>query len=382
MCFFVLQPLENFAVLWYNINVNNYAVNIFLLILHYNSKECIMKNAYATVQKTSKIIFLLGLILVGALFAVFGGFAAFGEKAEYAQTDATVMSTRNEYDEFQEMFQDYATVEYVVDGVTYTGEISCSDTTESGDIIVVQYNVADPNEVSLPGGEWVPYLFFGLGVVIVAIGVVLAVKTLSDKSTNAQFDQVDTTNVPQEEVARIANSNEQSGKYLFYFAGKLNQGYVLADENHTQIIVAECEKVQLFKPTHYTLTDNRTGNSTEHDLGHTTTISYGFNNVSIPTNSSFKIDGKDCWQFLADMGYSLEPHLQGITLNFDVKHYGVPVAFVRSAGSNILPQRQDKQSKLGNIPTQGLYRIDCPPSELEAVFWVCVIISRVEFFAH
>ena len=101
--------------------------------------------------------------------------------------------------------------------------------------------------------------------------------------------------------------------------------------------------------------------------------------LSTVSASEFKIDDVNNWDYLAKLGYSVEPQRDGIKLNFDVLHYGVPVARLEAAGVNIL--KDDKKSVLGDkLPATGLFKVSCKDSDLEGVFAACFCVSRVEFY--
>lgn len=350
-----------------------------------------MEKAFNVARKVGMIWFYLALILVGAFLAVCGFWAMSTPQPDTNQAEAVITYAKlGYYDNITEMQEDY------LFKVTYTDQEGVehvdvelngySSEYYKGKIITIEYDPNDPEGmVSEAGGDIVLYVVTGVGVIAVIAGIICLVKCFAKKTDDMnEFDKVDIQQVSEEQIAKIKESTAPTNNYYFRFCGHLNQSYVMETHERQAVYQANCEKIQLFQPTNYDFVDARSGNTQLHKIGHTLTNRMGTGNgnssFSIPTSSAFKIDDVNCWIYFGKLGYSLERHFTGLAFDFDVLHYGIKVAHIKTAGSNILPQRENKQCAIGKLPTNGLYEIECRDEDIEACFWACFIASRVEFF--
>ena len=337
---------------------------------------------YNTAQKGSKLIFFIGLLLVGIIFTAIAGYLIFAPN-DNVETEATVIDIMSEYDISNESTVYFATVKYSVDGKEYSGKVGCSSSTKVGDTMKIAYDPSNPGVPSNVAGA-IKYVFFGIGIVAVLVGLVMTVKTAKKKSEDMNyFDKVDKSNIDPAMVEEIKNNPEPTKEYYFHWRGKLNQSYILETPDRQPICEANCEKITLAKPFIFEFVDHISGRKKTCEVTHTLTSRYGVGDgnfsFSIPNSSSFKIDGENNWVYLGKKGYSVEPHLDGIKLNFDVLHLGVKVAELKAAGANIL--KDGEGSKLGEaLPATGLFKVYCKESDIPMVFMACFCASRVEFF--
>ncbi len=348
-------------------------------------------NFLHTMSKLSRIWFFIGLFIVGAVFTVFGVIAVINP-VETAETTAIITNINREYDISNESYVYTATVTYTVDGTTYTGTVGCASWDKAGDTMTVSYEVGNPENVGNSGTEFLPYLILVLGVGCIVAGIVVIARGI--RSAHAEengtktsynsnmFNQYSDYQVSEYDLQQIRDNPEETKEYYFHWCGKLNQSYVLETTDRQAVFKADCIAFPLFRPYQYNFVNCETGSTTPHEISHTVTTSFGSGNgsgasLSTPSNSKFKIDGEDIWQHIGKMGYSIEPELNGIKLNFDVMHHGIKVARLEAAGANVA---KGTNSKLGDkLPADGVYRVFCKKKDLEAVFVVCFTVSRVEF---
>lgn len=338
------------------------------------------------VRKFAVVRFYAIMILVGLLFSIVGGILFLRPNDNLATVEASIIDVGEEQIGSDDTFL-FAVVEYEVNGTTYTGQVGRSTSDKIGDKITIEYNINNPEEISNKGSDIVTIVFIVVGLALVVIGIVFLVKNIKRSSEDYnQLDRVDKDSVSEEVIKEIEESDEPMIDYYFHWCKKLNQSYVLETLSRTPVYEADCDRIGVFKPYIYTFTNHRTGRRFTSEVTHTITtstgtsqmIGSGLTSISIPTSSSFKIDKVSIWDYLGEKGYSLEPHLQGIKLNFDVLHYGVKVAYLEAAGVNAV---KDGNSKLGDkLPANGVYKVKCRESDLDGVFMACFAVSRVEFF--
>ena len=102
------------------------------------------------------------------------------------------------------------------------------------------------------------------------------------------------------------------------------------------------------------------------------------NGVSVVDKSYFKIDGMIIWDYIGQKGYSIEPYLDTVAWSFKVNHYGIHVADIKVAGANILEKYEGQDGLRNIPASKGLYRVYCRESDIDAVAMIAFAVSRIE----
>ena len=335
-------------------------------------------------RKIERIRFYISLLLVGLLFVVLSGIVISRPKAELVSADGVIERIES-YEGADGETQYRVFISYTdADGNRHEGleYPAYSSSMKEGGTVGVQYDPASPEMIQSSDGAFIPYLILAVGLIAIAAAIIKMVQDSKKVPGDSPFE---TVQKPVDPIIaeQVGNSDEPTKEYYFHWTGKLNQSYVLETPSRVAVYEAVCDKIGVLKPYRYTFTDRRTGVSREHEVTHTNTTRYGdgtgHTSFSVVSSSGFKIDGRDNWAYLSDMGYSVVPERSGIKLNFSVRHGGVPVAYLEAAGVNILSD--DAKNPLGDkLPATGLYKVSCRDADLEAVFVACFCVSRVEFF--
>ena len=92
----------------------------------------------------------------------------------------------------------------------------------------------------------------------------------------------------------------------------------------------------------------------------------------------YNIDGKNIWDYIGEMGYSVDPYLDPVVFSFKVRHYGVEVADIKCAGTNILPQYEGREGLRNVAMGGGLYRVYCKDEDVEAVALIAFAVTRIQ----
>ena len=216
----------------------------------------------------------------------------------------------------------------------------------------------------------------GIALVIFAFLGLKNVATTTLEEAN-YFDKVD-KNVAPEIVERIRTSTSPVNDYYFHYCGKLNQSYVLETPERKPVYEINCDKVGVASDYVYTFKNCITGKEETKKVSHTVSTSYGSDNFSIVDKSYFKIDGKNIWEYIAGMGYSVDPYPDPVEFSFRVRHYGIEVANLKVAGTNILPEYEGKGGLRDVAMSSGLYRVSCRDEDVEAVAVIAFAVSRVQ----
>ena len=341
-------------------------------------------NFLNTLRKIKKIRFYALLFLVGVMFIVISCIVISLPKAELESVDGTIMSIEHYTDPSGEE-RENVFVSYIdKDGVKHENipYPSYSSSMKEGKTVTVLYDPDAPEEIQSPGGKYVPYIILAVGVIAAAVSVIKTVSDMKKSESNSPFEnskeQIDPALADE-----VLKDETPAKEYYFHWTGKLNQSYILETPDREPIYEAICDHIGVLTPYRYTFINRLTDVRREHTVSHTVTTRYGNGNgntsFSLVSASSFKIDGENCWDDLAKLGYSVEPKRTGIKLNFSVLRHGVPIAYLEAAGTNIL--KDGAKSALGDkLTAAGLYRVSCKESDIEGVFRACFAVSRVEFY--
>lgn len=314
-------------------------------------------------------------VIVGALFVVLGLIAVLAPKGELIETEATIerievvhRNGENDYD----VYVSYTDNEGVEHKNILLGGYAAN--MKVGGTVKVSYDSEDPESVSY-GGMWMPVMFIAAGLVAVIGSILSAKKALADEGS--EFDRVDMTKADAQTIEELENSTEEQKEYYFHFTGKLNQSYVLETPYRRAVYRADQEKINPFGKEKFHFINEATGSERVREVSHTLTKEVGNGTISIPVSSTFTVDGKDIWELIGSMGYSLDPQRSGLHYDYDVYRYGVKVARLDAAGTNILKDGAD--SKLAEkITGSGLFKVYCRQADIEGVFLACFCLSRVE----
>lgn len=339
-------------------------------------------NFLSKLRKYAKIRTVIGLFLVGALFLVLGTLAVRAPKTEKLTAEATIDRI------VEERFGDETTHTLYISYTDANGERhenvefgAYSSGMEEGGIVTIEYEKENPEAISSPNSGFIPYLILAVGAIALVASILLGIKAVRTSADDLnELNRVDRTKADPRKIDEIRNSNEPTCDYYFHFTGKLNQSYIMETPQRRAVFEAICDKIGVVSDYEYTFKNHQTGATktckVSHGVTQRETIGAGFN---IATASNFKIDGKNNWDHLGELGYSIEPGIKGIKLNFDLYHYGVLVGRLEAAGTNIISD--DKQHLLGDaIPGKGLYKVSCRPSDIEGAFFACFSAARTELF--
>lgn len=336
-------------------------------------------NLHNIFKKAEQLRFAVILLAAGLLISIISGIILLAPDGDYAKVDAVISSIEqlNEGDDAEYS----VTVTYTVDGKEYKSELGAYDSSWSeGDTIECEYNLNNHAVIRLNSGKLMAGILCAAGIVAVIIGTVQLVKGIKKPAESySQYNRIDEQAVDPALADEVRSNNEPMNDYVFHFTGKLNQSYIMKDKFGTPVYEGVCEGVKLVKDTPFTFRNLRTGASSEKLIGHTVTKSIGHGEFSFSTtiSSAFNIDGENNWDYLAERGYGFDFSLRGLICCFDVKHHGVSIGHIETAGSEVMNEKYEN-NPLGKIPTNGIYRIRCQESEIEAMFMICFCITKTE----
>jgi len=165
-------------------------------------------------------------------------------------------------------------------------------------------------------------------------------------------------------------------RYYFKPTGKLGQGNTMFNQTRTPMIEANIKKFRLFTACDYEFVNHLAGTKSEHKVGKTVSSSVGSGSVEVTTNSYFKFDGVNIFDYLYENGIEFTMEFEKLIKPFyTVYYHKEKIARIETAGVSLFPD--DKKYAI-NIPARGYYRIDLNPDYAYFVFLVAFAVSRIE----
>lgn len=165
--------------------------------------------------------------------------------------------------------------------------------------------------------------------------------------------------------------------YHAFHYGKKNQSYKLEDETNRSLYEANLVNFKLFGPSDFEFVNRLTASTVSHKVGKTVTVEQGVASFNMTTASYFKLDGRNCFDVLAEMGYSFS-----ILLKLDILH--PEFALLDNSGNqvavykmNVSGEKEEGVFAIGNKQSNIVITTDS--SDMDAIFLGAFIMSRVEF---
>ena len=169
-----------------------------------------------------------------------------------------------------------------------------------------------------------------------------------------------------------------SENFVFHFTGKGNQSYVMKDSNGEPVYEANCEKVTLFKDTPFTFRNHITGQDIPKMVGHTVSHDLKILGFGGTITSSFKIDGEHVWTVLDALGYGFHFYMQGASACFEITYNGEKIGHIGTAGTAAIDPSK-AGNPLANVPTNGIYKVECDRDHIVGAFLLCFAVTKTEF---
>lgn len=165
----------------------------------------------------------------------------------------------------------------------------------------------------------------------------------------------------------------ETKKYLFRPDKKfLKQGFYMTDADGKTVYEAQLLKQSFFKPLTFKFINHITGTEEQHEVTHTITTETNNGGITdiFTTNSRFKYDGMNIWDYLHEEGIRIDSHkAEGkLGMAYDITFRGLP--FAKLVMTN--------PSGKGIIPSRYCFDVETSEENLDLVFLVTFAIARTE----
>ena len=311
--------------------------------------------------------------VLASICLIAGIYLTFFHSKGFVKTDAVIifLDETESDDDGDTMY--LPTVEYTVDGKTYTGVLDvASGSYKIGNTIKVQYDPADPSVVHSAGGFGI-YLL-GAGAVILGFIIFSSIiETRNQKQIREQHRQSGWTGY---------QPSVQGAERELYFLtdlGTPKYGHRIEDKNRAIRYEAKMTKFSLSSPYMFDFIDHEHGTVTPHLVGHEEESQW--NTLLIDNHYTFELDGTDIWTHLRDNGIRVKSSYTGgdgplIGSEYHIYRDDREIAYVRSTSQYPHEEDEAEHKVAAAIPARGFYRIWTREENLDLLFMTLLAFAR------
>ena len=317
-----------------------------------------------------KLKFFASILAVIALCV--GIYTTFFQSQGFVKTTGTVVSVRMDTSGDDTYY--YPTVEYTVDGKTYTCELNVgSGNTKVGRKTAVLYDPDDPAVARDGSGISIYFIAVGAGILAFII-----VSTILEKRSQERAAE-------QRELSGFTGyapsiQGEERELYFLTDIGTPKFGHRLEDASRRVLYEAKVTKFSLAQPIAFDFIDREHGRTVPHMVGHNEATDWG-GSILLDNHYTFELDGVDVWKHLKESGVSVESSYTAgestaIGQKYRILRDGAEIAVAETTSQ--YPHEEDAaQHKVaGAIPIQGFYRVWTREQNLDLLFMTLVAFAR------
>ena len=230
--------------------------------------------------------------ILAAIALAAGVYLTFFHSRGFVKTTGTIVSLREDDSDDGGIY--FPTVEYTVDGKTYTGELTTGKGSyKVGKTMTVLYDPDDPGVVHDGGGVGIYLLVVG--------GLILAVVAWSTVQTKRGLKRLEEQHEMQG-GAGLAPSVQGEERKLYFLSdlGTAKVGHRIEDGQRRVLYEAKMTKFSLTSPYGFDFIDHEHGRTMPHLVGHEEETEW--NSFLLDSNYTFDLDGEDIWKYLKRNG--------------------------------------------------------------------------------
>ena len=311
-----------------------------------------------------KLKILAAVLAVIALAA--GIYLTFFRSQGFVKTTGTIVALREDSSDDSTVY--FPTVEYTVDGKTYTGELDTgSGSYKVGKTIPVMYDPNDPAVVH--DGSGVGIYFIAVGAVILLMIVFLTVK---------QKTSVNKLKERQGEIQYLpSEKGEERELYFITDLGTPKFGHRIEDKDRRVLYEAKMTKFTLLSAYVFDFIDHEKNQTTHHLIGHTEEMDW--NSILIDNHNTFTLDGMDVWKHLRSIGVTIDARFgkaEGIMPSYDIRKDGEHLAYAENTSHFVHEEDAEQHKVASKIPNSMFFRVFTDEKNLDLLFMILVAIAR------
>jgi len=316
-----------------------------------------------------KLKIIAALIALVCLAA--GVYVTFFQSRGFEKTTGTIISLREESTGEDSTY--FPTVEYTVEGQTYTGELDIgSGSYRVGKTVDILYDPNDPTVIH--GGRFIGIYFIVVSAVILAV---IAVTTVKEKQGIRKAKELREANGQ----TGYAPSEQGAERELYFLTdlGTPKYGHRLEDAERKVLYEAKMTQFSLTAPFGFDFIDHEHGTTTPHMVGHSEESQW--DSFLIDNHYTFELDGVDVFRHLKENGVTVKSSLSagnGRAVGTNYRIFRGDVEIGRAESASQYPHEEDaEQHKVAAaIPVQGFYRVWTREQNLDLLFVTLLAFAR------
>lgn len=295
-----------------------------------------------------------------------GIYLTFFRSQGFVKTTGTIVALREDSTDDSTVY--FPTVEYTVDGKTYTGELDTgSGSYKVGKTITVLYDPNDPSVVH--DGSGVGIYLLVVSTVMLLIIIFLTVK--QKKSVNKlKESQGDIHYLPSEK-------GEERELYFITDLGTAKFGHRIEDKTRRVLYEAKMTKFTLLSAYEFDFIDHEKNQTTRHLIGHTEEMDW--NSLLLDNHNTFTLDGMDVWKHLRSIGVTIDARFgkaEGIMPSYDIRKDGEHLAYAENTSHFVHEEDAEQHKVASKIPNPMFFRVFTDEKNLDLLFMILVAMAR------
>ena len=314
---------------------------------------------------------IIALIVAAAAFLA-GVYLSFFHSRGFVKSTAVIVALEETTDA-EDNTSYIPTVEYVVDGRTYTGKLDQSDGSyRVGKTITVLYDPRDPTVVH--GGRGIGYYLMILGAAIIGIIIVTAVREKQSLQKAQALREASG-------LQGYAPSQEGAERELYFLTdlGTPKYGHRIEDGERRVLYEAKMTKFTLTQPFEFDFIDHEHGTSAPHLVGHQEESRWG--SLLVDNHYTFELDGVDIWEHLKQHGVSIDTNYAAgsgrvIGMDYRILRDGREIGRAESASQYPHEEDAERHRIAGALPAAGFYRLWTREQNLDLLFATLLAFAR------
>jgi hypothetical protein len=316
-----------------------------------------------------KLKILAAVIAAACLIA--GVYFTFFQSRGFLKTTGTITELRSDTTDGNTVY--FPTVEYTVDGKTYTGELDTgSGSYRVGQTVTILYDPDDPTVIH--GGGGIGVYFMVAGAVILAFIVFSSIKEKQNQKQAAELREQSSQKGYLPSV-----QGEERELYFLTDLGTLKAGHRLEDAGRNVLYEAKMTKLTAASAYSFDFIDHEHGTTAPHMVGHSEESRW--DTFLIDNHYTFELDGVDVWKHLKQNGVSVETSFTAGKATAVGKEYrilrdGYEIARAESASQYPHEEDAEQHKVAAAIPAQGFFRVWTQEQNLDLLFVTLLAFAR------
>ena len=305
--------------------------------------------------------------ILAAIALVAGIYLHFFHSEGFFSTTGTIVSLREDTSDGDAIY--FPTVEYSVDGKTYTGELDVgSGSYKVGKTPKILYDPNDPTVVHDGGG-------FSLYLMVMG-GLILAVVIGSSIQRRRSLAKLEMQRGLYGGGLALSMEGDERELYFLTDVGTAKVGHRIEDGQRRVLYEAKMTKFTLTTPYEFDFIDHEHGRTVPHLVGHEEESEW--NSFLLDNNYTFELDGVDIWKYLKDNGIDVKTErMDGVIWpRFRIFRNGTEIAVFESSSQYVHEEDAEQHSVINKLAVPGFYRIWTRQENLDAVFVTAMAFAR------